>query len=87
MTAARKSTPHEDEAALALVAVLDARLRGDQHAANVLLDPYRDDLAPVAQFSIELLVSLISQCCDDPKMFTGSLRLDLISGMAQKNQQ
>lgn len=82
MTTSRKATPEENEAALALIAVIEARHRGDQTAANTLLNDWRDNLAPVLQFSIELLAVLVAQCCDEPRIFLGAMRKDIINGMA-----
>ena len=84
MTTSRKATLEENEAALALLAVIEASQRGDQHAINVVLDEWRDNLGPVLQFATALLSSLITQCCDEPRILIGSMRKDLINGMASR---
>lgn len=84
---ARPSTPAENEAALALLAIVEACYNNDQDAANILLDPWRDNLAPVLQFAVELLALLIRQACDDPRTYIESFRVGLINAMANGGPQ
>lgn len=82
---ARPSTQAENEAALVLAGVIDARLRRDQTAANVLL--HQQDLALVLQAAIELLATLLPAIFDNPGEFTGHIRSLLINAMANGSPQ
>ncbi|SLL01299.1 Uncharacterised protein [Mycobacteroides abscessus subsp. abscessus] len=86
MTASRKSTPRENEAALAVLAVIEAGMKGDTIAANIVLEPWADDLAPVLQFATALLTGLVTQCCDEPRILIGSMRRDIIAEMARSTR-
>lgn len=75
-------TREESEAALCWLAVIEAASRYDQHAANVLLEPWRDNLGPVLKYALLMTTSLIGGGVDRPDMFINYLRGRLITDMA-----
>lgn len=84
MPTSRPSTPEENEAALAFLAVIDAAFRGDQQAVNIVLDPWVNNAGPVLQFATAMMTSLIASSVDRPDLFISNLRHQLIDGMASQ---
>lgn len=80
-------TREECEAALCWLAVLEAGARFDQHACDVLLEPWRDNLGPILRYALLMCNSLIGSSITEPDMFIGGLRNMLLTDLANSDRR